>query len=353
MATLIPDAPARAERSVPNYRQQLRKALPPEVFEPDLTSLWWYPVHAAVIGLCWFLLANHFSYWLAPICAIAVGHSFGCMGFIAHDICHGGAIKKLVWRDLLGGIGFSPFWISPRLWRRWHNGDHHGHTNIEGVDPDHLFTIEAYQHNPILRFLYKLSPLARNIIIFGSFTYRMTQQQLRMVIVYLRSPRVGAWERTVILSQLVLMAALWIGVSALLGTQVLIWGYLIPLLIANAMVISYIATNHFLNPLADESDVLGTSLTVTLPKWLQWLDPWHQYFGAHVSHHLFPQVSAINARKIEEKTREMFPDRYHSMPLFRALQLLWNTPWVYEDHTTLIDPERLDRHKTLGHGMKP
>ncbi|MGV3614397.1 MAG: fatty acid desaturase family protein [Fimbriimonas sp.] len=338
--------------TIPNYRNAVKKALPPEVFKPDFLNLLWFPVHAAIIAGGWYLLATNFSWWLAPIVALVVGHTFGCMGFLAHDICHGGSIKRLWVRDLLSGISFSPFWIGPYLWRRWHNADHHNNTNIEGVDPDHLFTIEDYKDNPVLKFLYRISPLARNVIIFSSFTFRMSQQMLRMAITYLKSPKSTAKDKFTIVWQLLLPMAAWTALSLSFGTQVFWWGYVVPLLVANAMVISYIATNHFLNPLADERDVLATSLTVTLPKALAFLEPWHQGFGAHVAHHLFPQASARHGRIIEAKVAELFPDRYHSMPITRALKLLWNTPWIYEDKTTLIDPHREQRSKVLGHGMK-
>src|SRR6185312_13504829 len=129
----------------------------------------------AIIGSSYYLLITHFSWWLAPMLALVVGHTFACMGFLAHDICHGGTIKKLWIRDILAGLGFSPLAIGPYLWRRWHNADHHNNTQVEGVDPDHLFTMEDYQKNPILRWLYRISPFARNLIIFSSFSYRMTQ----------------------------------------------------------------------------------------------------------------------------------------------------------------------------------
>jgi len=153
-------------------------------------------------------------------------------------------------------------------------------------------------------------------------------------------------------AQMLVAATAWIALTWSLGPQVFVWGYVVALMVANALVISYIATNHFLNPLADERDVLATSLTVTLPKRLKWLDSWHQYFGAHVAHHLFPGASANNIRLIEAKAEELFPDRYHSMSIFRALQLLWQTPWIYEDNETLYDPVRDERTKTLGHGLK-
>lgn len=342
-----------SEKRIPNYRQQLKKALPEEYLKPHYGNLFWFIPHAAFFAVGFWLLKTHFSWWLAPIISLVLGHSMACLGFIAHDICHGGSIKNKTLRHFMAGVAFSPFWIGPYLWSRWHNSDHHNNTQIEGVDPDHLFTIEDYKHNPVLKGLYKLSPLARNLIIFSSFAYRMTQQNLRMVIVYLRSPKSTPRDKAVIVFQVLLPLVCWVGGTYLIGgLTVLAWGYLVPLLVANSIAISYIATNHFLNPLADERDVLATSLSVTLPKWLSWLDVWHSSFGAHVAHHLFPQAPAKFARKIEGHIAETWPDRYHVMPIMTALKMLWQTPWIYEDNETLLDPHRQVREKTLGHGLE-
>ncbi len=336
---------------IPNYRNQVKKAMPSNILEPDYGNLAWFLVHGALISIGYYLLVKHFSWWIAPVVSLVIGHSFACMGFLAHDICHGGTIKKLWIRDLLAGLGFSPLAIGPYLWRRWHNADHHNNTQVEGVDPDHLFTIEDYKNNPILRWLYRISPLARNLIIFSSFSYRMDQQMIRMLLTYLKSKQTTSGQRVLLVAQFLVPVTLWVTGSLLLGTQVFWWGYFVPLLIGNAVAISYIATNHFLNPLADDRDVLATSLSVTLPKALQWLDPWHQHFGAHVAHHLFPGAHGKHSRAIEAKVAELWPDRFHTMPITTALKLLWQTPWVYEDKTTLVDPHREVRAGTLGHGL--
>lgn len=337
---------------IPRYRQILKQELPEPIFRPSLKNLLWFPVHAAIIGTGLWLLTTQFSWWIAPVVALVIGHSFACLGFVAHDTLHGASVKNPRIRDFLAGVGFSAFAIGPHLWKRWHNADHHSHTNVEGVDPDHLFTMAEYERMPILRFLYRISPLARNLIIFSSFGYRMSQQTIRMMIVYMRSKSSTSKDRVLILSQWAIPMVIWIGGTLLLGTQVFWWGFFAPLVVGNAIAISYIATNHFLNPLADESDVLATSLSVTLPKPIRWLDSWHSYFGAHVAHHLFPQAPCHNSRKIENKITELWPDRFHVMPITTALKLLWQTPWVYENNVTLIDPHRAKRFGTLGFGLK-
>ena len=347
---------ALAERTqastIPNYRNEVKRVLKPEYLKPDKTNLLWFPFHAIVIGACLWTLKTHFSYWTAPLLALVIGHSMACMGFVAHDICHGASVRNPILRDFLACLGFSPFGIGAYLWRRWHNSDHHNNTQVEGIDPDHLFTMEDYKDNPILKGLYKLSPLMRNLIIFSSFSYRMTQQTIRMMITYLRSAKSTNYNRFVLIIQFVVPISLWVALTLSMGTQVFWWGYFVPLLVGNAVAIAYIATNHFLNPLADDRDVLATSLTVTHPKWLFWLDNLHSHFGAHVAHHLFPQAPARYGRQIEAKIAELYPDRYHSMPMAAALILLWKTPWIYEDKETLIDPHRQLRYKTLGNGMR-
>jgi fatty acid desaturase len=336
--------------AIPDYRRELKKVLPPHVFKPHPESIVWLFINLVIVGATLALMITKFNYAWAWLGSIVIGHSFGAMGFAAHEICHGSAIKGKNIRPLLAGIGFSPLWIGPYLWTKWHNAEHHNNTQVEGIDPDHLFTMETYQTSRALRALYRLSPIARNLVIFGSFCFRMTQQSMRMWISYFRTAK-SFRERWTLIWQLVLPIAFWTAVTLPFGTNIFVFGYIIPLLIANTVAIGYIATNHFLNPLADEKDCLETSLSVTLPKSLGWLDKWHCYFGAHVAHHLFPGVPARHARMIEEKCAELWPDRFHSMPLHKALKALWDTPWVYDGRTQLRDPQTGEVSGTLGHGL--
>jgi len=341
-----------APAALPRYRQILRRELPEHYFKPDNWHLFWLVFHVAIIAVGLWLMTVHFSWWTAPFLGLIIGHSVGCAGFIAHETCHGGAIKNRKLRHLLAGFAFSPFGIGPYLWSRWHNAEHHGNTQHSELDPDRLFLIEEYKNNPVLKALYRISPLARNLVIFGFFTLMMSQHNITMVIAYLRDPKSTARERAVILFQFILPKTAWIVGTALMGWPVLLMGYVMPLMVGNALVISYISTNHFLNPLADESDVLATSLSVTYPRWLGWLDVLHCRFGAHVAHHLFPQVPSRYARKIERHIERLWPERFHAMPFRRALGLLWRTPWVYStDGRTLVDPERGATFPTLGNGL--
>lgn len=337
--------------AIPRYRQILRQHLPDRFFKTSHWNLLWFIPHTLVIvGTLW-LLHRHFSWWYAPLLGLAMGHSVGCLGFLAHEVCHGG-IKWKPLRHFLAGLGFSPFGIGPLLWSRWHNAEHHGHTQMPGIDPDHLFTIEAFQNNRVMKALYKISPVLRNVVIFSFFTLMMSHRNLVMLATHLKDPKTTSWERAVLLFQFIVPKACWIALTLALGWKVFLFGYVLSLLVGNAMVIAYISTNHFLNPLADERDVLASSLSVTLPRWLSWLDVIHSRFGAHVSHHLFPQAPSKYSRKIEAKIAQLWPDRYHAMPLWDALKLLARTPWVYDANgKAFIDPQSGQQTPTLGHGL--
>jgi len=240
--------------------------------------------------------------------------------------------------------------IGPYLWRRWHNSDHHNNTQVEGVDPDHLFTIEDYKQNPVLRWLYRISPLLRNIIIFSSFGYRMTQQMIRMVITYLRSKKSTNGQRVLIVAQLVVPLVFWIGGSLALGTQVLFWGYFIPVLIGNAVVISYIATNHFLNPLADDRDVLATSLSVTLPRPLRWLD--RGINGSALTSHTTCTSGARQIREVDRsQSRGVVPGPVHTMSdHHRGSSCFGKRRGIRKQNDARRSPSRV-RAGTLGHGL--
>jgi fatty acid desaturase len=106
--------------------------------------------------------------------------------------------------------------------------------------------------------------------------------------------------------------------SQQLGPAVALFVYVVPVLVANATVMSYIATEHFLNPPTETNDPLANTFSVTAPRWLERL---RLQFGCHVEHHLFPTVSGRHAPAVREVLRRLY-GRYLTMPLARALRVL-------------------------------
>jgi fatty acid desaturase len=107
---------------------------------------------------------------------------------------------------------------------------------------------------------------------------------------------------------------------------------------------SYIATNHFLNPLTDVNDPLANTLSVTSPRWLERL---HLEFGYHVEHHVYPTMSGRHAPRVRDVMVARYGDRYLHMPHGRALRLLYTRPKVHGTHDTLVDPRTLETYRAL------
>jgi fatty acid desaturase len=237
---------------------------------------------------------------------------------------------------VIGWLGFLPFCISPQLWMAWHNRVHHNHCGKPGVDPDMYPTLEEYRGSRGARVMADHFGLGRRR--FGgiaSLMFGLTGQSMQVMV---RARRVGILPRHLhrrAILEAALGVAVWATVAWLVGGVAFVFVYLLPLIVANCIVMMFIVTNHNLSPLSTVNDPLVNSLSVTLPRVLEWLT---LDFGFHVEHHLFPAMSHRQGRIVRELLRAKFPERYQSMPLGDAIRRLHHTARVYRDHTTLIDP---------------
>ena len=107
---------------------------------------------------------------------------------------------------------------------------------------------------------------------------------------------------------------------------------------------SYISTNHNISPLTKLNDPLVNSLTVTTNPIN---DFFHLSFGYHVEHHIFPRMSGAYTKKVHLELKKQFPDTYQFMNKWDALKLLYKTPRIYKNSTTLVNPKTLETFKTL------
>jgi fatty acid desaturase len=236
----------------------------------------------------------------------------------------------------VGWVAFLPFTISPRLWVVWHNRVHHGHTAEDGVDPDAYPSLAEYRRRPVLRLLDRFAlghghPAGAVSLLVG-----LTGQSLQALRTVGGDRRyMTRREHALAIGETLAAAACWIAVGLTLGPRTLLFAWLLPLLVGNAVVMSYILTNHGLSPYTEVNDPLLNSLSVTTPRVLSIL---HLNFGYHVEHHVFPAMSPANAPAVSRLLRERWPARYQSMPLARALRALALTPRIRGTATTLVDP---------------
>ncbi|MDC3424638.1 acyl-CoA desaturase [Aquibacillus sp. 3ASR75-11] len=329
------------------YAAQLKKHLPKEVFKPAPFRLFGGLAYLLVVVGC-FLVIGLFD--LHPLVnlllSIPIGLSFAALGFLGHEILHGTVIRKGWIRNLLGAIAFWPLSTSPQIWRKWHNATHHVHTQQDEHDPDSWPTLERISKTKLFRWIYKLPFFVRAFTSFASLTVQFTAHSIKMFLVYIKSFNLK--KQPTVFVQAVLPWITWISLLFVMGFEKWFFAFLLPLLIANFVVMAYISTNHRLNPLVPVNDPLANSLTVTVPKWV---DVLHFNFSYHTEHHIFPSMSSKHYPLVKKHIKNLWPDRYHEMPMGQALKALWKTPRVYFEHNDLVDPLKGKAFGSLGNGL--
>ncbi|MCT8139443.1 acyl-CoA desaturase [Anaerobacillus sp. CMMVII] len=331
------------------YASKVSSSLPKESFQPVPTRLLGGLAYLAVVISSIVILA---VFQLSPLIVVALtvilGFSYAAMGFLGHEILHGTVVRTPWLRNFLGAVFFWPLCTGPRLWRKWHNIEHHIHTQDEAKDPDAWPTINQAMQNLVVRWVYKLPLSIRAFFGFLFLSIQFSLHSLSMFKLYLKE--FTGKNRSAVIFQLLLPWLSWFALLLIIGLQQWVFAFLLPLLIANLIVMSYISTNHRLNPLVDVNDPLANSLTVTVPKWLDIL---HFNFSYHTEHHLFPAMNPKFYPLVKEQILARWPERYHQMSLARALITLWKTPRVYHEKRNLIDPHGNTLYETLGNGLNP
>ncbi|MFO0759032.1 MAG: fatty acid desaturase [Byssovorax sp.] len=328
------------------YARALRAELPRDVFDPVPARLGWLLL-APLIAAAEVLLCGHdLPPWAAIPLGLAAGQALASLAFLGHELLHGSVVRAPWLRSLLGALCFLPFGISAAIWHRGHNLGHHGHTQHPVDDPDAFDTFASYRDRGRLRALYALPRFAQRLFVFLAFAMWFSFYAMRVLPRYRADMPRRALALTYATWVIPLLAAMALGLS--LGPRALLFGFVIPIAAGNFVLMAHIGTNHLLNPVLPVNDPLATSLSVLVPRWYAWLT---LGFCHHTEHHVLPAVSPRHARAIKALLKRRWPDRYHELPMFRALRLIWQTPRLYgEDGVSLVSPDG-ERSGTLGHGL--
>jgi fatty acid desaturase len=338
--------PTQGLKALGIYQQELKAKLPEAIFKRTpmraFHLLAFIGLNAAII---YAVTQLDLAWPLKLVLAIMMGHFNAGMAFIAHETLHGGIVKTQWLQNLIGSIGFAPFLVSQTYWRFWHNTLHHGNTQLIYKDPDAFPTMSVYKRSKFMRVVFELAPGSKNPLSYFYLFYWFSLQSI-MNQTYMRFGN-KMWDKMNhkrVTLEMIPVYALAAGYLYFVGFSHLLWLVVIPLMIQNYVVLSYILTNHNLSPLTKINDPLENSLTVTTNKF--W-DTLHLNFGYHVEHHLFPRVSGKHTKKIHEALKANYPEKYKHMPKIKALKMLYKTPRIYKNATELIHPKTLETHPTL------
>lgn len=329
-----------------SYVRVLKPLLTPHTTVLARSRMLLLPLHALVIGTgIWLLASGVVPWFLAWVVSVVIGCSFAGLTFLAHETLHGSVTRGRRLQSWIGGLSFVPFAISPELWRAWHNRLHHGKTNLADIDPDAYPTLKAYSESSRTRFVTRHFAPGNGIGGILALLIGFSVQSVHMLLASRQLRLLSPRKHRLAVAQTLAAVAVWATLAVMGGATTFLLGYVLPLVIANVIVMAHILTNHTLSPLTDVNDPLANSLTVTLPRWAEWLT---LGFGYHVEHHLYPGMSSRNARRVSRLLREHWPSRYQSMPITQALVRLFRTARVYKDATTIMNVASKREWPTLG-----
>ena len=327
------------------YVRTVRPELPASAFAPATSRLALIPIVLGIVVMATLAVALHWVPWfVVPVLAVVIGVGFACLTFIGHETVHGAIVRGRAARLLVGWIGFLPFVVSPRLWAGWHDRVHHANANLPD-DPDMYPTLAEYKASRAIRFVVNAFSMGvgrwRGVL---SLVLGFTVQSAHQLAMSRQRGFLTETGFRLAVGETLLGIAVWTTVAILVGPLAFLFVFVIPLLIANAIVMSFILTNHSLSPRVEINDPLVSGLSVTAPRWIERLT---LSFGYHVEHHMFPAMSSRHAREVRTLLRKHWPERYQSMPLLSALHQLHHTARVYKDAVTLVDPRTGREYPTL------
>src|SRR5262249_55698354 len=131
------------------------------------------------------------------------------------------------------------------------------------------------------------------------------------------------------------MLAFWIALGVRLGAHDSLFAIVLPMLVANFVVLSYVSTNHMLSPLAPGPYTLKCSLSIRVPAMVDAAPLW---FSNQIDPPLSPSMPSCHYPRVREVLRRHFGEGYLAPPHWRALWALLETGRVYDGPDALLDP---------------
>lgn len=325
---------------VRRLRSELRRAMPPESFQPQplrgVIALALVPV---MVALGWAAASGRLPGWACLLISFTLGQLLVVVGFAAHEALHHSVFRSRVLEDVLGWVGFGPWLVTPGLWRAWHVQAHHSAANIHVRDPDILPYQDEWHTQRFARLFHAISPGSGSWLSYISFGLFFTAQGQVFLWHYSRLPRFQhvRMNRTRERALSVLLALGWVGLGWAMGLRGAFYVLILPQLFSNITLMLYIATNHWLQPASEDTDnpFVNTASVRTHPV-VDWL---HLNFSYHQEHHVFPAMSPRFAPLLRDKLRALNPEASIVYPHLRALRMLFQRPALYAaDGHTLVGP---------------
>jgi fatty acid desaturase len=335
--------------SAVEIRQRIKNDLPAEAFERvPSKALLLVPLVGTVGALVYLVHRNDLSwYWLAAV-SIVLGQIYATSAFLAHEISHGSVVRSKRLSDFLAYFGLYPFLVSPHLWRVWHVQAHHGRTNTER-DPDVIVNLDEYRNTPLAKLWTRFVPCSRQRIagtIFFFYWFTLHGQNILWFHRHYKhwdfNSYSFSWWRAI--AETIGYLFFWVALLYTVGWYKGMFVVIIPMMIGNVILLSFIATEHTCLPRSEVGDnhPLRNSVSARVP-WL--VDKLNLNFSNHVEHHLFPSMNYKHTSLVREWLRQNMKEHYLEPSLLQSFRALFGSPRIYCDNEHLCYPDDVDGTK--------
>ena len=225
----------------------------------------------------WLVWDTRGTFWVLPallLQGILVNALFGAM----HESVHYGSFKTRWMADLLAFFSGAAILNNAGFYRHYHMA-HHRYTQDPARDPE---LVTSGTPRTWGQYLFRISSIPflmlrmRDIFLFP-FGYRGDVDYIHPSA----WPEVRRWGRWLLAFYAVLLVG-----SLALGTDVLVWVWLLPLAIGAPLLRLYLLCEHTLCPNSDDGFAnTRTTLCNPLLRLLMWNLPYH------AEHHLLPNIA--------------------------------------------------------------
>jgi len=309
--------------------RRIRKTLPDAAFQPNRARLVTAALHTMVVGVGYAgirLLPP-----AAPLLSVVIGHSLACLAFVGHEISHNAVVRHRVVKYLVSLWVLGINVVSPTMWNRLHNDAHHRHASTI-KDPDRPFLVTE-QQPATLRYAAVFYPARENwranVLVFVHLVSYITRNIVCVFYpddakpaIITSKPAYRRAERWRVAAELGSIAALqwmvWIAVGRSWWNYV--WASPAALCVASAVIMTYVFTNHFLNPITHDHDPIAGTTSVVVPKVF---DVLHSNFSYHTEHHLFPSLNSDYYPQVSALLKAEAPEGYQQVAIGEAWKRLW------------------------------
>lgn len=314
-------------------KQEIIRRLPKKVFQPNAMAAWFLlPIMAVLLTGHAVLLFATPAWWLALPLVLVCGSTQGTLWSFAHEAAHGTMLKHKGFRRFCTNLAGFFFLYPGELLERWHLA-HHRHTHQEGKDPD-VVTWDDFQG---ARF-WILRQLDRIGLMNQVFYFFVSNSIHGNIVLWVRTRDLkvftkDSWQYLRV-KGLVILAA-WLTICWFAGPFGAVFGFVLPLLVANATFSSYALAHHHSSPLTDHPDILNTTVSIRTSRLFELL---HLHGCHHIEHHLFPRMNWRYLPLVRRELQDIAGPSFRTISHWESIRLAVGLPLLYANATTKVNP---------------